>query len=321
VFDFYHTERSDHLPSKEPARAAARRFLQAWGPLVKVAAINDAKIRMFVETSIKRGNSMGYISRNLSVLAAALAYSKLPVGFPVKEGAILEKWPHLKPKARRKHFEPTDAELARLLRQKLPEDLRRWILNAMATLGRPTAVLELTPAQRDRIHGLIDLNPAGRRQNKKFRPAVKEPKVARAWLNRWEGKGAKAMKTDARYCAYAGTDSLDSAILRACAPDKANIPRFHLYAIRHRGTTVLRAAKVPKDQIDYQLGHVQGGARTTQDYGQFEPGYLADAARALDVWIRRVLKLAEGRPKKPSAKTRKTRIARHAKPLAARRAA
>lgn len=65
-----------------------------------------------------------------------------------------------------------------------------------------------------------------------------------------------------------------------------------LYSIRHRGTTVLRAAKVPKEQIDYQLGHVQQGARTTQDYGQYEAAYLTDAAAALDTWIGRVLKLS-----------------------------
>jgi hypothetical protein len=75
-----------------------------------------------------------------------------------------------------------------------------------------------------------------------------------------------------------------------------------LYSMRHRGTTVLRGAKVPKEQIDYQLGHVQQGARTTQDYGQYEPDYLSDAAAALDVWIGRVLKLS----RKPAAKSRRT---------------
>ena len=86
---------------------------------------------------------------------------------------------------------------------------------------------------------------------------------------------------------------------RACAPEKAELPSLALYSLRHRGTTVLRAAKVPKEQIDYQLGHVQQGARTTQDYGQYEPGYLTEAAAALDAWITRVLKLSRKQPAKP----------------------
>jgi hypothetical protein len=53
-----------------------------------------------------------------------------------------------------------------------------------------------------------------------------------------------------------------------------------------------RAAKVPKEQIDYQLGHVQQGAPTTQDYGQYEVGYLSEATTALNAWIGRVLKLS-----------------------------
>ena len=82
---------------------------------------------------------------------------------------------------------------------------------------------------------------------------------------------------------------------------KANLPKMALYSLRHRGTTALRATKVPKEQIDYQLGHVQQGARTTQDYGQYEPGYLTEATLALDTWISRVLKLS----RKVSAKSRK----------------
>lgn len=77
----------------------------------------------------------------------------------MKAGAILDKWPDLKTTPRRKLFEPADEELARLLTQAMPESLRRWLLNSMATLGRPMAVAALTPAQRDRDLGLISLNP------------------------------------------------------------------------------------------------------------------------------------------------------------------
>jgi hypothetical protein len=135
------------------------------------------------------------------------------------------------------------------------------------------------------------------------------------------GKMGKGHQAGAAVLLLRGDRQPGQRFARACATDKANLPGFNLYAVRHRGTTVLRAAKVPKEQIDYQLGHVQGGARTTQDYGQFEPGYLADAARALDAWIRRVLKLAEGRSKKPVSKIGKAKKRPQRKPERPRKAA
>jgi len=74
------------------------------------------------------------------------------------------------------------------------------------------------------------------------------------------------------------------------------------------GTSVLRRAKVPKEQIDYQLGHRQGGARSTQDYGQYEADYLADASAALNAWIERVLALvakSHGNPTKRGSRRKR----------------
>jgi hypothetical protein len=266
----YFLERTDHLPSKKPARHAGSLALECWGELIKVEALNEKRNLAFVEWSLERNHAISYISRNLGVVSAALEHSKLDIDLIYNEGALLSKWPHLRPKPKRRIFEPTDDQLANLLRQKMPQNLWRWILNTMTTVGRPTAVLELTPASRDRAHGLINLNPEGRRQNKKFRAAVREPVVQTRWLDEWEGKGSDGMKPDQRYCSYASESSIDTALERLCGPKKAKLPRLCLYSFRHRGTSVLRAAKVPKEQIDYQLGHRQGGARSTEDYGQYE---------------------------------------------------
>jgi hypothetical protein len=301
VLERYFQERTDFLPSAKPARHAGRLFLECWGPVVRTHALDPRKLKEFVDWSVKHGHSMSYIARNFSVLAAALSNSSLQLDIPMKAGAILDKWPDLKDKPKRRLFEPTDGELARLLAQPMPESLRRWLLNSMATLARPTAVAQLTPGQRDRRTGLVSLNAEGRRQNKKFRPTVREPEVMTKWLNEWElGTNESRLDPNQPYCGYTNRSSIHSVLRRACAPEKADLPRMALYSIRHRGTTVLRAAKVPKEQIDYQLGHVQQGARTTQGYGQYEAVYLAEAAAALDAWVRRVLKLS----RKQTAKAR-----------------
>lgn len=298
VLERYFVERTDHQAGRKPARHAGKMFLACWGDLIRVSAIDNQKLKDFVDWSVNRGNSLNYIARNLSVLAAAMSHSTLAREIPMKEGALLDKWPDLKPpKRRRKVYEPTDQEIARVLRQHdLPQNLRRWILMSMATLGRPMAVAELSPAQRDRAKGMIALNPEGRRQNKKVRPTLRLPKQMTTWLNEWEGKGAKKVPPDQRYCLYAGRSSIHTVMRRACDENKANVPRFALYSIRHRGTTVLREAMVPKEFIDWQLGHVQAGAQSTRDYGEFPPSYGIQATRALEAWIARVLKLAVQKP-------------------------
>lgn len=307
VLENYFLERTDHLSSAKPSRHAGKLMLECWGELIKASALTEAKQKEFIEWSLEQGHAISYVARNLGVCAAAFSHAKLPADIIYNEGAILEKWPHLKPKPKRKIFEPTNEQLARLLAQKMPVNLKRWILNAMATVGRPTAVMELAPASRDRARRLINLNPEGRRQNKKFRAAVREPKLMTKWLNEWEGRGDNAMKPNDRYCTYASESSIDTALARVCAPNRANLPDLCLYSFRHLGTSVLRRAKVPKEQIDYQLGHRQGGARSTQDYGQYEPGYLTDASGALNAWITKVLKLAANSHGIPT-KSRKDRM-------------
>jgi hypothetical protein len=222
VLKTYFVTRTDHLASKDNARHAGRLMLEKWAALVKVSAINDAALYDFAKDQVAIGNSLNYVARIFSVLSAALGRADLPRRhIPIKEAAVIDKWPNLKAKPRRILFEPTDEDLARLLRQDMPQCLRRWLLNSMATAGRPMAVAELTPAQRDRAHDLIALNPAGRRQNKKFAPTVREPKAMTKWLDEWEKpKGQRAMPPTQRYCLYATRSSINTALGRACEAER-----------------------------------------------------------------------------------------------------
>lgn len=121
------------------------------------------------------------------------------------------------------------------------------------------------------------------------------------WLNQWETKADDiSMERDEAYCGYTNRSSIRTVLRRVSASDIANLPRMALYSLRHRGTTVSRAAKVPKEQIDCQLAmssRAPAPPRTTE----YEPDYLTVAAAALDAWISRILKLS----RKLSAKDRK----------------
>lgn len=304
ILETYYLERTDHLRSKGPARQAGRLLLKCWGSMTTVEAITDALQKEFVRWSLEKGHAISYVARNLGVLSAALSHARLSVVVIYNENAILDKWPQFNPKAAREIYEPTDEELARFLAAKLPANLRRWALNSMATGGRPEAVIQLIPSSRIRDLGLINLNPHGRRQNKKFRATVRELPMQTIWLDQWEAEAAaakeKGIEVPNQYCTYASVDSLDTVLRRVRLWENVNIPNMSAYSIRHRVASVLRASKqphVPGEQISFQLGHKRlggrGEARTSRTYGEYEPEFLAEAAAALAAWIGRVTRLAE----------------------------
>jgi hypothetical protein len=297
--DYFDCNQLRKIVTQEAGRFKSSRSLSK-DHAVRIGRINEAAQKKFVKHSMELGHALSTIARNLGVLAAALAHAKLQIDVVYNEGAILAKWPEIKPKAPRKIYEPTDEELARMLRAPIPEDLRRWLLNAMATGGRPEAVLELEPAARKRDLGLIDLNPDGRRQNKKYRATVRELPSQTKWLNSWEKDAArlaaKGEKRAPQYCIYASVDSVDTALRRWRTKPAINVPKISVYSIRHRVTSVMRAARVPSEQVSFQIGHRRPSERSTRNYGEYGPDYLVDAARALEAWVSKVLRMAKQKP-------------------------
>ncbi len=234
VLHKYFDERTDKLPSGKNARLAGRTLLSYLGETVRVEAITEAKQKEFAEWSIQQGHSLGYISRNLSVLSAALAFSKIDRKIIFKEAVMVERWA-LGAKARIKRLTPSDEELARFLAAEMPKGLWRWCVISLLTGARPAAAMELTPSQRNRDNGTLDLNPAGRRQNKKYRANVREPLSLKAWLDSWEvemreerAKREKIANPDISgdtYCGYATIESVQTMIDRLGAnPVPIQIP-------------------------------------------------------------------------------------------------
>lgn len=325
----YFEERTDKLPSAKPARHAGRLMLACWGQTVRVAAVTEAKQKEFAEKSIAKGNSLSYVSRNLSVLAAALANAGIDQKVIFGKGPMVARW-GLQPKAARRVFIPSDDDLARLLALPVVEDFWRWSIISLLTGARPEAVIDLTPAQRQRDAGLVDLNPAGRVQNKKFRPSVREPKALTGWLDRWEedmraakrkrlclDEGAQVDISTDSYCGYASVESVQTAIerLRAGNKDKTvKLPLLSAYSFRHKVTTVLRKGRLLEDEIGIQLGHRREAARTTAGYGEWDPDYLTGVAAALDSWLVKLQAKVKGKslfaaPVVETGKVRKLRRA------------
>jgi hypothetical protein len=156
------------------------------------------------------------------------------------------------------------------------------------TLARSAAIFELRRVQYDSDHNLLDLNPPGRIQTKKFRPIVPVTPFLKPWLNLNPN-----MEADDRYITYRGRpvktvrgawDSLRtlSGIDDVCA-----------YSFRHGMAREMRKRKVPMEQIEYVLGHLpSGAAKTTSIYAPFEPEYCGEAQHAIQSVMMEVQSLA-----------------------------
>jgi integrase len=285
----YFENHTDKLPSGKNARGAGRTLLECWGQTIRVEAIKESKQKEFAEWSIERGHSLGYISRNLSVLAAAFSYAKINREVIFKEGTMVKKWA-LQAKARRKPFTPSDDELAKVLIETESENFWRWTVISLLTGARPEAALNLTPSQRNRDNSTIDLNPDGRQQNKKYRPTIREPRALTAWLDSWEAVMlADLLKKDPEadpatikamtYSGYASVESIQTAFERIRAKKTVALPKLSAYSYRHKIATVLRKARLPFEEREMQLGH-----RRPEGYGEWDPDYLQGCADALDAW-------------------------------------
>ncbi len=88
-------------------------------------------------------------------------------------------------------------EIARLMDAARSRHMLTFLVIGSNTLARPAAILDARPAQFDAEHDLFDLNPPGRKQNKKFRPIVPVTLTLRPWLERSVGKSD-------RYVSYRG---------------------------------------------------------------------------------------------------------------------
>lgn len=66
--------------------------------------------------------------------------------------------------------------------------LRAYLRSAVATWARPDALLELSDRQWIPAAGVVALNPPGRRQTKKYRPAVPVARQFRPFLDELDGQ-------------------------------------------------------------------------------------------------------------------------------------
>lgn len=188
----------------------------------------------------------------------------------------------------------TIAELARMFaytlqpeREQRRAPLRRFLMISIATLARPDAAYDVSIAanrgQWDRAHQILDLNPRGRRQTKKYRAVVPVARQVAPHLNECEGR-------------FVGSKSVQSAWHSMAVVLKLPGDGEGGTKLIRRSMAKLLRDRLPAsqwDEIEMFLGHRKFDS-TSDIYAPFDPTYCANARQAIEAIIDEIEKLAPG---------------------------
>ncbi len=286
----YWFDHAQKLPSAATAWNGLAYWQEYWHGQM-VAAITPREQRNFRKWLAAKGIGEGGIDRVLADGRAALNRA-------VKWQELREA-PHIfgiqtaeDRRSRSPRGRPIMAkEMARLFDAARSRHMLTYLVIATNTLARPGAILDLRRAQYDEAHDRVDLNPPGRKQNKKHRPVLAVTPTLAPWLR-------TPADPQQRYVVYGGAPvkSIKTAwelLVKEAGLDK----RVQPYSIRHGMAREMRKRKVPKDQISIFLGHLpQGSDATTSIYAPYEPEYCSEALAAIEAVmteIRQHLKRAD----------------------------
>jgi integrase len=265
----YHKKHGSEARSAVSIRKSCAYWVEFFGDASIAEATKPPRLDAFIAYLTAQGHATAYVQRILGVGKAALRRAW-------QRGEIASA-PYI-PSIKVEYGEPLGRplkvpELAALLTA-APNHLRLMLMILIGTACRPEAALQLTGAQLDFEDRLIDLNPRGRAQTKKFRPVVKMPDaLATTLLHASEGRlitfrGQPVIKINKAWRGMREAAGLESDV--------------NPYSVRHTVARWMRQHGVPAWEVAAQLGHKSRDYRTTELYAAFDPAYLTNAVRAID---------------------------------------
>ncbi|MDE2103785.1 MAG: site-specific integrase [Patescibacteria group bacterium] len=226
--------------------------------------VTKALCRQYTEKRRSGGVSDGTIIKDLGVLKAALGWAN-------KAGAADFQMPPTPP-PRDRHL--SREEFDRLLAACDASHIELFIILALSTAGRASALLELTWDQVDFERGLIRLSKGQGRQKgrstvpmtERLRKALETAYSGRTsdYVIEWGGQPVKSVKRSfARACERAGIEGVTPHILR------------------HTAAVWMAEAGVSMHEIAAFLGHTDPRI-TFRVYAKYSPDHLRKAASALE---------------------------------------
>ncbi len=229
------------------------------------SAVNADDCREYHRSRKKQGKSNSTIKTELEFLRACLRMRYGP------QAPRLWIPPESAPRDR--YLTPLERD--RLLESIEAPHVRLFVILALTTGARMSALLDLKWDQVDLEHGTIDLNPAGREKTNKRRAVVPINSRARAALEQ-----ARAASLTDYVIEYDGKaiKSIRKAIRQAAA--RSSVP-CSPHVFRHTAGVMMAQADVPMQKIAQYLGHTSTRV-TERVYARYSPSFMKDASSALD---------------------------------------
>ena len=183
------------------------------------------------------------------------------------------------PPSKPRDFMPTDAQLGAFIDAIDQEHVFRYVVIALNTWARPEAITQSDFSRQANFDtGLLNLNPPGRVQNRKFRPTIKITDNLRGWLLHW--RLPRPILFHGEPVAEISPKTFKKFAI------KAGVPEMVRYSLRHFMNT--RAMRVPRhirpdrEERAVWMGHPDTNHSQTQHYERFDPDYLKACAAATD---------------------------------------
>lgn len=272
ILDRHYLRHARKLASASTYRATKQLWAEFFGDET-VAELTPTRQREFKAWLEEQGLAQGYVRRVIGDGKAAL-------NLAWQEGEITRvPFVRLPPVGRGyPHWAKFD-QLVTFLNTPMPDHLFTFCMIRLNTGCRGDAALDLQPFQIDWHAGLIDLNPSGREQTKKFRPVVPLTDFLCGYL--------RSLRPSQYYVTWRGKPIESVKISWHRVRKEAGLPRWFVpKVLRHTVGTELRRRGVPGWDLSGQLGHKKGeSAPTTENYAKFDPMYLASAKEAFDRWM------------------------------------
>lgn len=255
---------ADDKPSS-PRRKDAWKQMKAFWERTDPALIDAAMCRSYAD---QRKAGPATIRYELLMVSTAVGWARRGKKIEVKP----DMW--LPPVAERKAKHLSHAQFEKFFAAVRAPHARLYVLLGLYTMARPTAILELTWDRIDFDRGLIDLNPAGRRQTAKRRPVVTMNDELRAELER-----AYEARQIAHVIERGGKPVANIKKAFQAASDRCGFT-VTPYMLRHTGAVWAAEAGISMAALAQFMGH-DDDATTQKHYARFSPGYLKNVANAV----------------------------------------
>lgn len=267
----------------------ASRRRSAW----RVAEFDLLRQREFIKVLSGQGLSVKYIADILTACASAVNWCARDqivrdgrgerqvrilthaTTFTTGTAAIAEILDEPEPTGR--IWIPTPAEMSGFVDAINDERVWRFTVIALNTWARRGAVFEFQRDMVDFQHGIIRLNPEGRRQTKKRRPTIRLTANLASWLDKW-GTDRPIESTTKQHSDI--TERFRSTAHRI------ELPKLTPHVLRHYCASRARSLGAPRDEVKEWLGHSKGD--TTNIYLHMDPDWLVKCRDATDELVREV---------------------------------